>query len=544
MPTIDVYPDVPRAYNRVEVNWADTPSVTHARVLRVDAETGQCTPLRPYICFDGDNLLLSCGHGIFWDTEVPLDRSVYYITEGVDAPCLPTNVLVGDQYGRILVDSWGSTEYGTLSPLPYLLTGGTNPGNYDVNGLEGTHTLDTVTTIRYSTVDIGSPDFDVYATTYSPVVATGAPITLRIAGRFTDANNTYLGGLVFETSGALTWQMASLVGGVGTLIASATTAAYVANQRWRIRFQGKGSTLRVKFWPLSETEPDTWDGTATNTALTTGNQVGVTSRRDTGNGNGTQVIGWDDLLVIDECLPCEPVTATSEPSTMPSNGAFRLKDPVRPCHDIYMPLCFDQSNLASHRNTGQYCAPGTGVFFASMETEAYDSNTLTVNPTNARRPLAMTRTRRDVSSNLVVVSRTFTDRDNLLRLAEPGSPILLQGPPQYGIPDRYMDVGTIGVDRGLTDHKFQVRIMQMPHVAVDRPAGPQNGVCGSRVADLCDFTFDELAAEGNTWEDLVRGRPTGGVVGYRDWDDVLIEFADWDDVNDGTRDWHGVEVGD
>ncbi len=90
---------------------------------------------------------------------------------------------------------------------------------------------------------------------------------------------------------------------------------------------------------------------------------------------------------------------------------------------------------------------------------------------------------------------------------------------------------------GLTDHRFQVRIMQMPHVAVDRPAGPSNGVCGSRVADLCDFTFDELAADGNTWEDLVRGRPTGGVTGFRTWDDVANEFTDWDAVNDGTRTW-------
>lgn len=544
MPTIDVYPDVPRAYNRVEVNWADTTSVTHARVLRVDVESGTCTPLRPYICFDGDYLLLSCGHGVFWDTEVPLDRSVYYVTEALAGPCVPTNVLAGDQFGRILVDSWGSTEYGSLGPLPYTLTGGTNPGNYDVNGLEGTHTLDSTNVFRYSTIDIGSPDFDVYATTYSPVLTTGAPITLRIAGRFTNVNNTYLGGLIFETSGGLTWQIASLVGGVGTLLASATTATYVPNQRWRIRFQGHRSTLRVKFWPLSETEPETWDGEVINTGLTTGNMVGLSSRRDTGNTNGTQIIGWDDLLVIDECLPCEPVTATSEPSTMPSNGAFRLKDPVRPCNDIYMPLCFDQSNLASHRETGQYCAPGTGVFFASMETESYEPNTLTVNPTNARRPIAITRQRRDVSSNLTVVSRTFNDRDALLRLAAPGSPILLQGPPQYGIPDRYMDVGTVAVDRGLTDHRFQVRIVQMPHVAVDRPAGPQTGVCGSRVADLCDFTFDELAADGNTWEDLVRGRPTGGVSGFRTWDDVLAEFADWNDVNSGIRTWYDLEVGD
>src|SRR5690349_24719248 len=91
MPLIAVYPDVIRAYNRVEIDWSDTPSVDYAKVVRVDAETGECTALRPYICYSGDYLNVSCdGHGIFWDTEVPLDRSVYYITEGLGAPCIPT----------------------------------------------------------------------------------------------------------------------------------------------------------------------------------------------------------------------------------------------------------------------------------------------------------------------------------------------------------------------------------------------------------------------------------------------------------------------
>ncbi len=195
---------------------------------------------------------------------------------------------------------------------------------------------------------------------------------------------------------------------------------------------------------------------------------------EVGNLNSPILSSWDDLYLGDPCDPCVPVTAETEPSTMPSNGAFRLKDPVRPCNDVYMPLCFDQSSLAEVN--GQYCAPGTGVFFASMDTETYEPNAITVNPTNARRPIAITRQRRDVGSNLTVVTRTFTDRDNILRLTAPGSPILLQGPPQYGIPDRYVDIGTVGIDRELTDHKFQVRIVQMPHVAVDRPAGPSNGV--------------------------------------------------------------------
>ena len=544
MPTITVFPDVPRAYNRVEVNWSDTATVTHARVLRVDAETGQCTPLRPYICYDGDYLLLSCGHGIFWDTEVPLDRSVYYITEGVDAPCIPTSPIVFDDYTRNLVDSWGAMNTGQV----YTLSGGTNPGDYDVNGSQGTHTMSSVNVRRHSfiTTTNGDTDQNIYVDTFLPfAVPTGASTTQWLLGRVTDVNNWYSARLELTTANQLNLVVCKRVASLVTDLAGPTNigTGHIPNEGWTIRLNITGSTIRAKAWRTSSSsgEPQAWQVTATDTDLTTGTGIGVATRLEPGSGDTGIISAFDNLYLGEPCSPCEPVTAETEPSTMPSNGAFRLKDPVRPCNDIYMPLCFDQSSLAEVN--GQYCTPGSGVFFASMETESYDSNTLTVNPTNARRPLAMSRARRDVSSNLTVVTRTFTDRDNLLRLVGPGSPILLQGPPQYGIPDRYMDIGTVGIDRGLTDHKFQVRIAQMPHVAVDRPAGPQNGVCGSRVADLCDFTFNDLADGGNTWEDLVRGRPTGALGNVRTWDDVLTEFADWNAVDNGTRDWVDVEQG-
>jgi hypothetical protein len=172
---------------------------------------------------------------------------------------------------------------------------------------------------------------------------------------------------------------------------------------------------------------------------------------------------------------------------------------------------------------------------------------LTLNPTNAKYPVAMGRTRRGVSSTLTLVTRTFADRNALITLAEPGSPLFWQGPAAYGINDQYLDVGSLSVVRGLSDHKFQVRVLNLPYVQVGRPAGPSQGVCGSQVGDLCDFTWSELAADGNTWDDLVRGRPTGGVDGYRTWtigaNTVLGDFADWNAVDSGTRTWTDLEVG-
>lgn len=546
MPTIDVYPDVVRAYNRVEINWADVPSVTHAMVLRVDAETGQCTPLRPYICFDGDALLLSCGHGIFWDTEVPLDRSVYYITTSSQAPCLPDSLVVQDGFDRNEVATWGSAPIGG----PYSIIAGA-AAQYTVTTTTGGRGRIEFDAIGLGSIKVGPKigKLQMLGQIRPEEVATGARFDQGITFRISDDNLTMYELLIrFETTGVANLRLIRLLNGVLTIEVDQTLSfPYTAASNLSLYVEATDGFVRVKLFNTGTPMPSAWSLEYQETVALPPGAVGAGIRVQAGNTNVPDFLpSWDLLEAYDLCRPCIPVTADTslDPTTMPSNGAFRLKDPVRPCNDIYMPLCFDQATLASHRLTGDYCTPGSGVFFASMETESYNSNTLTVNPTNARRPIAVSRTRRDVSSNLVVVSRTFTDRDNLLRLTEPGSPILLQGPPQYGIPDRYMDIGDVGVDRGLTDHKFQVRVVQMPHVAVDRPAGPQTGVCGSRVADLCDFTFDELVADGNTWEDLVRGRPTGATAGFRTWDDVLSEFADWDDVNDGTRTWHDLEVGD
>lgn len=338
MPIITAFPNEADAQVRVEINWADVPSVAYAKVLRYNPATGECIPLRPYVCYFGDYIRLSCGHGIFFDTEMPLDTEFYYITEGLDAPCIP--------------------------------------------------------------------------------------------------------------------------------------------------------------------DPD-------------------------------------------PCVPCTPVTADTslDPTTIDSNGIFRLRDPVRPCHDQQVPLCFTPANLAMDEDG--YCIPGSGIFFASMDTEDYEPNTLTVNPTNAKYPLAMTRTRRARTSLLTVVTRTFDDRDAVLTLTDPGSPLFWHGPANYGIPDQYLNIDTVSVQRGLSDHKFQVRVIALPYGEVARPAGPSQGVCGSQVQDYCDFTWDELAADGNTFEDLLRGRPTGGTTGYRTWTigaNTVLALGDWNAVNNG-RDWIELETG-
>jgi hypothetical protein len=538
MPVIAAYPDPIRAYVRVETNWADTPAVDFVKILRVDSVTGVCTPLRPYICFDGDYLALSCGHAIFWDTEVPLDRQVFYVAQGLGAPCISNPIIVDTFTRTVAAGGWGTADSGQV-----WTTSGGVATDYSVSGGFGRHSLGSVNAARRTIIDGPLTNVDIRALLAPGVVATGAAIDMGVAGRFMDASNFYLAEARFETAGTVTARIRKNVAGVFTTLTSvATGITYTAATQIDALFHMHGSTLSLKLWDASAPEPAAFTTTTTDTSFPSGGAVAFRTILAAGNTNTLPVVvAMDNLYVSDPCAPCVPVTAETPPLTIGSDGKFRLKDPVRPCRDLVVPLCFDQVASAD-------CLPGSGVFFASMATESFATNSMSVNPTNAEFPIAISRTRRGVTSVLTLVTRTFADRDELKLITKPGSPLLFQGPPQYGIPDRYMDVGETDFERGLTDHKFQVRVATLPHVEVARVAGPTLGVCGSRLKDLCDTfsTWQEIVDAGLNWDDLVRGRAgqPNPTVDFRTWDDVLAEFADWNAVNNGTRTWYDLEVGD
>jgi hypothetical protein len=125
------------------------------------------------------------------------------------------------------------------------------------------------------------------------------------------------------------------------------------------------------------------------------------------------------------------------------------------------------------------------------------------------------------------------DRDGV-DLVEP-VPAAVPRSDEYGIPDRYMDIGTQVSRR--SDLRIQIRSETLPYNTVDRPAGSTQGICGARVADICRLypTWDDLAATGFSWDDLLRGSADPATANplRRTWDDVQAEFADWDAVEAG-----------
>jgi len=252
------------------------------------------------------------------------------------------------------------------------------------------------------------------------------------------------------------------------------------------------------------------------------------------------------LFYVDQIQATQAVdvTATACETVTVEGEGFWLKSPLHPCLDVAVGICNPML---------EDCDEDSRVSFASMPEENYSPNTVLLAPVNRRRPLPINRVRRDVEATLRLIAHDCTARDAVLAINEPGDPLLWQAPADYCTPDRYMSVGVLGELKISVDHREDFRLMSLPHVAVDRPEGPADGVCGARIADLCDIytSWGAMSTAGLTWEDLLLGNasPSGpgqdpAPAAARTWDEVETEFADWDAVEaGGTRDWDELRDG-
>lgn len=543
MPAIStmVYP-IP-AYVRVETNWADVGSAVRAAVYRVDCLTGDRVPLRPYVSFSGDFMDVSCGLGIWWDTEAQLDRCVYYCTQAQDAAgnlvTAPLANIVTDTFTRVVAAGMGSTDNG----LAYTIAGGI-AANYSVNGTRGQHQLTGTNVSRHSWVNAGHVAFDATITLSPQVVALTQPIVTGLIGRVTNSTAYYSADAQFLPGGnvSLYLREGPVEGAHIDLTSVSTSIIQTAATFVTLRFQGIGNQLRAKLWEATAPEPVNWMVTATSSTYLSQTNIGFRSILIVGNTNVPPVnVVYDNFLVTDPCADPVTVETCTGSVVVPSSGDFRLGDPVRPCNDVT--LLFDAP-------IDPDCAPTQGIFFGNMADEAFPANTGTFIPVNARYPIVASRTRQAITSTLTIASKTFPDRDAVRTLTEPGSPLFLRGPAQYGIEDRYMSVGDVTETRPVSDHRVPPRTITLPHAEVARPSGPSQGVCGTRVEDLCDTysSWDAIVAAGLTYADLLRGKaspdtPIPDTV-ERTWTELNSDYGSWNALNAGEPNWDQTLAGD
>lgn len=191
-------------------------------------------------------------------------------------------------------------------------------------------------------------------------------------------------------------------------------------------------------------------------------------------------------------------SASSAGVTVQSLSACWLRDPLRPGNNVRVDFAFDPN---------PQCTPTEGVFWQSLDAEQQAANAATFNVNNQANPIVVSKVRSSISSTLNLVTRTFPDRDRIVALLAPGSPLLFQVPDEYGVPDRYISVGTSQVARVLPDHRFPIRVVSLPHQVTSAPGGLMQGTVGARWSDLCNryATWSAINVAGLTWVQLLDG---------------------------------------
>jgi len=233
----------------------------------------------------------------------------------------------------------------------------------------------------------------------------------------------------------------------------------------------------------------------------------------------------------------QPVTsyAITGLVTVAATFPFYIKDSLNPCGDRGLTKCMPGP---------QDCSTERGSMVLSYsKRESYEPGTIGLAPVNRRHKIGIVREDRDTDTTLVVITRRFEDRDDLKETLRPGTVLLIQAPPEYGIPDRYtLRLTPYTIDVPLPDVRVQPRLFTIPLETTDRPDGPMNGPCGARIDDLCDLytSWAAMKIAGLTWRQLIYGLASSSGPGvdtstWRTWDDVNAEFANFNAINNGVR---------
>lgn len=195
-----------------------------------------------------------------------------------------------DTFNRTASSGWGTASSG----LEWTTSGG-SASDYSVSGGMGRLTHTTAGVRRIATLAPATDDADLYATFMMPSLPVGDSAYAMLASRYTDVNNQYFARVQVTTAGASTLTLRERVSGTETQLSTVAGPAIVAGNRYRVRFQVTGTTLRAKLWKESDGEPASWSTTTTDASLSSG-AVGLWST--TGGSITTPfTVAFDDFRV-------------------------------------------------------------------------------------------------------------------------------------------------------------------------------------------------------------------------------------------------------
>ncbi|HSK96350.1 MAG TPA: hypothetical protein VK891_07020, partial [Euzebyales bacterium] len=208
-------------------------------------------------------------------------------------------VYASDTFTRTVNNNWGSATTGGA----YTLTG--SAGDYDVIGTTGTIAVAAGSNRSASLAGVSAQDVELSFRFTTDKVPTGGSHYVYGIARRVNATNAYRIKLRIAPNGAVFVHATALVNNVETSIGSEVAVAGLTSTPGsfiRVRAQLSGSnptTIRVRAWAATATEPTTWQYTQTNTAaaLQVAGGVGLQTYLSSGVTNAPVLVTFDDLLV-------------------------------------------------------------------------------------------------------------------------------------------------------------------------------------------------------------------------------------------------------
>lgn len=246
----------------------------------------------------------------------------------------------------------------------------------------------------------------------------------------------------------------------------------------------------------------------------------------------TTLFYYDEVKVTQEAAVNVNVCTTA---TITDTTNIRLKDPNSPCNDLTIGIC---SPMLGD------CDDDNRISYAGQSSDGRPAATLVIDPVNREFPIPTNRSRRSPRTELRLIAHDCDARDAIVQINASGDVLLLQLPSEYCQDDRYISVGEETETRLSIDQRDEFRLMSLPYITVERQSGPANGVCGTRVQDMCDIytSWQSMVIGGLTWRDLLLGAagnhgPGSDFDALRIWSEVNTEFANWTAVAGGGRTW-------
>lgn len=216
-----------------------------------------------------------------FSTENPL--GTYYPLLRRGTPITLSMVTGEDTFSTAAGSGWPTSSSG----LAWSRSG--VDADWTVAGGVGTRTFGAANTQGFARmVGAAARDVDVTVVVAVPNVATGAALAAGPMLRYTDSSNYYSCRLEFNSAGTLTVKIRrhSTAAGDADIaeINPIPASSYSAGQRWRVRAQASGSTIRLKYWLESGSQPDAWSLSVEDTA-NQGVECGIYFLRALGNTN-------------------------------------------------------------------------------------------------------------------------------------------------------------------------------------------------------------------------------------------------------------------